>query len=165
MNFSISSEYLFTGKPTTPGTDHMERLIQSVADDVIYCVSHGNMKPSKHLCLALTLKSLTGSHKIIEILNRFGHCVGYHGAEQLETQLATTIFDRTHTTPDGIIKKPGLCTSLAYDNYDEQTETLSGHGTLHDTVGICYQNEQEDTYTVMPSDVEFRVQLSKYSSS
>ena len=72
----------------------MERLIQSVADDVIYCVSHGNMKPSKHLCLALTLKSLTGSRKIIEILNRFGHCVGYYGAEQLETQLATTICDR-----------------------------------------------------------------------
>lgn len=29
---------------------------------------------------------------------------------------------------------------LAWDNYDELTETLSGKDTLHDTVGICYQN-------------------------
>ena len=35
------------------------------------------------------------------------------------------------------------CTSLTWDNYDERTETLSGAGTLHDTVGICYQNETD----------------------
>jgi hypothetical protein len=29
---------------------------------------------------------------------------------------------------------------LAWDNYDELTKTLSGKDTLHDTVGICYQN-------------------------
>ena len=33
-----------------------------------------------------------------------------------------------------------LYLSLAWDNYDENTETLSGSGTLQDTVGICYQN-------------------------
>ena len=33
-----------------------------------------------------------------------------------------------------------LFTGLAWDNYDELTETLSGRDTLHDTVGICYQN-------------------------
>jgi len=145
---------LYTGKSTTPNTDQMERLIQSVVDDVMYNASHGRLKQSKHLCLALTIKSLIGSRKIIEILNRFGHCVGYHYTEQLETELATTISDRTHTTPDGITRRPGLCTSLAFDNYDEQTETLSGHGTLHDTVGICYQNVLEDNDVTMTSDAE-----------
>ena len=33
-----------------------------------------------------------------------------------------------------------MLTALAWDNYDEQNETTSGFGTLHDTVGICYQN-------------------------
>ncbi len=34
----------------------------------------------------------------------------------------------------------GLCTGIAWDNYDELIETLSGAGNLHDTFGICYQN-------------------------
>ena len=29
---------------------------------------------------------------------------------------------------------------LAFDNYDELTATLSGGETLHDTMGILYQN-------------------------
>ena len=39
----------------------------------------------------------------------------------------------------------GLCTGIAWDNYDENSETLSGSGTLHDTVGICYQNVIQET--------------------
>ena len=50
---------------------------------------------------------------------------------------------RDTSLPDGLLKKAGLATSLAWDNYDENTETLSGSGTLHDTVGICYQNVQD----------------------
>ena len=29
-------------------------------------------------------------------------------------------------------------------NYDENTETLSGEGTVHDTVGIADQNESNE---------------------
>ena len=74
------------------------------------------------------------------ILNNFLHCIGYHTAESLETDLATSITDRQQATSDGILQRPGLCTSLARDNYNENCEPLSGKGTLHDTVGICYQN-------------------------
>ena len=42
-------------------------------------------------------------------------------------------------------RKPGLKTSLAWDNFDQNTETLSGAGTVHDTVGICYQNRMPDS--------------------
>ncbi|KAH3775243.1 hypothetical protein DPMN_176643 [Dreissena polymorpha] len=51
-----------------------------------------------------------------------------------------SVSEKSHATPDGILKIPGLSTALAWDNYDEMNETLSGSGTLHDTVGICYQN-------------------------
>ena len=33
------------------------------------------------------MKSLTGSRKVIEILNRFGHCISYHAVEEIETEL------------------------------------------------------------------------------
>ena len=69
-----------------------------------------------------------------------GHCICYHTAEEIETSFATDITSRQSSTPDGIVQQPGLMTSLAWDNYDENTDTLSGSGTVHDTVGLCYQN-------------------------
>lgn len=131
---------LYTGTNKEPKSEQTGRLIDSVTDDVVYAVSHGRTKPGKHLSLALAMKSITGSRRVIEILNRFGHCTGYHVAETIETQLATEIAAHNKATPDGMVNAAELCTSLAWDNYDENTETLSGKGTLHDTVGICYQN-------------------------
>ena len=98
------------------------------------------MKPSKHVAMGLGLKSMTGSRKVIEMMNHFGHSIGYHIAEALETELATAVYEKNQATPNGLLKSPGLATGLAWDNYDENCETLSGSGTLHDTVGICYQN-------------------------
>ena len=37
---------------------------------------------------------------------------------------------------------------LAFDNYDELTNTLSGAETLHDTMGILYQNTGESELDV-----------------
>ena len=37
------------------------------------------------------LKSITGSRKVIETLNRFGHCISYHTVESLETDLAMSV--------------------------------------------------------------------------
>ena len=34
---------------------------------------------------------------------------------------------------------------LAWDNFDQNTETPGGFNTLHATVGICYQNEIDDS--------------------
>lgn len=112
--------------------------------DVMYGVTGGMLKSSKHLCLGMAMKSMTGSRKIVEILNRLGHCIDYHTIEEFETELAFDIASKTEETPDNIKKRDGLATGLAWDNYDEITETLSGSDTLHETVGICYQNECPD---------------------
>ena len=53
--------------------------------------------------------------------------------------------------PDGLLKNEGFATSLAWDNYDENTETLSGSGTLHDTVSIYHQNIQDVSVEDMES--------------
>ena len=103
-------------------------------------MTRGLAKPGKHICLGMGIKSITGSRRVLDILNRFGHAINYHTAESLETELATTISYRDKATPDGLLQIPGLATSIAWDNYDEITETLSGSNSLHDTAGICYQN-------------------------
>ena len=66
-----------------------ERYIKAAAADAVFDTTRGNVKPGKHLCLGI--KSMTGSRKVLEILNHSGHSVNYHTAEELETTLATNI--------------------------------------------------------------------------
>ena len=124
-----------------------DRLVKSVCDDVIYNTTGGRVKPMKHVMLGLGMKSITGSRKVVEILNSYGHSISYHLVEEKETEMATKIMDRHLATPDGIERKAGKCTSLAWDNYDELNQTLSGRDTLHDTVGICYSSHKESKKT------------------
>ena len=96
----------------------------SLAQDVLYCASNGRIKTAKHLCLGLGMKSLTGSRKVVEILNRFGHAVSYNVVEGIETEAASSIAFKEKVVPDMLIQESGLCTGTAFDNYDELSETV-----------------------------------------
>ena len=84
------------------------------------------------------MKSLTGSKKLVTVLNRFGHCLNYSSLEELETATADALQERGMAFPDRTLK--GSPMSLAFDNFEEITQTLSGADSLHDTMGILYQN-------------------------
>ena len=71
------------------------------------------------------------------MLNRFGQCLKFNKLEELETATAEQIQERQLSCPEGTVV--GRTMGLAFDNYDELTQTLSGADTLHDTMGI-YQN-------------------------
>lgn len=119
------------------------RLAKSFSEDIIYAVSNGRIKLSKQICLGLTLKSLTNSKKIVNIVNRYGHCCSYSALEGLETEATFTSCESSDICPDGIVRLPGLLTGVAYDNYDRFVDTSTGKDTLHDTVGIIFQIESE----------------------
>ena len=68
----------------------------TTAQDVVFTVSHGKLKPAKHLCLGIGMKTLTGSKKVINILNRFGHSVNYSLVEEIETAKADNINEKAH---------------------------------------------------------------------
>ena len=131
---------LYTGSLKAATNDKVSRLIESVCADVMFASSRWRFKPGKHLNMGLGIKSMTGSRKVLEILNRFGLSISYHIVEEIETSLANDISTKQFSTPDGLLRQSGLATALAWDNYDVNTETLSGGGTVHDTVGIRYQN-------------------------
>ena len=102
--------------------------------------------------MGLGLKSMTCKRKVVELLNRFGHSVSYHVVETIETELATSIAYRKARLSDSLVAASGLGTALTWDNYDENIETLSRSAILHDTVGICYQNEKKDPYPISDLD-------------
>ena len=137
---------LLTGQKNTEDIpDSVKRRIDSLSQDAIFCTSRGKVKPSKHLCVGLSIKSPTGSRKVVEILIHMGHSISYHTAESMETEVASDITEKGRLLPDILLNQIGLATGLAWNNYDELTETLSGKNTLHDTVGICYQNKPAET--------------------
>ncbi|KAG8177854.1 hypothetical protein JTE90_027120 [Oedothorax gibbosus] len=88
----------------------------------------------------MSLRSLTSSRKIINIIHRYGHCISYSAIEELETEATYTSVQKSESCPETIVKSPHLCTGVAFDNFDRFVETKSGKDTLHDTVGIIYQN-------------------------
>ena len=57
-----------------------------MSEDVVSAATPGLKKPQKHLVLGIALKSLTGSRKIIEIMNRLGHSASNHTIEEAVTE-------------------------------------------------------------------------------
>lgn len=113
-------------------------MTNSFSQDVIYAVCNGQIKTSKHLCLGMTLKSITNSKKVVNIINKYGHCAGYTTIEELETEATFTSTNQAQVCPEDIVKRPGLCTGVAYNNFDRFVNTSIGKDTLHDTVGIIF---------------------------
>lgn len=127
---------------------HCQRLANSFSQDVIYAVSNGQIKTSKHLCLGMTLKSITNSKKVINIINKYGHCAGYTTIEELETEATFTSSNEAQVCPEDIVRRRGLSTGVAYNNFDRFVDTSTGKHTLHDTVGIIFQDIQMHEHNV-----------------
>lgn len=99
--------------------------------------------------LGTGVKSMAGSRKVVQMMNHFGHCVSYHIMEELETGLPAIVSNRENATPDGIFQNPGLATTVAWDNYDENFEMLSDSGTLHDTASAIQKKSQNSRSSIM----------------
>ncbi|GBP23658.1 hypothetical protein EVAR_80275_1 [Eumeta japonica] len=121
-------------------SNNVARTAKSFSEDLIYAVTNGNIKTSKHINLGLAMKSLTNSKKIVNILNKYGHCCSYTVLEEFETEATFAATRRSMLCPDDIIPSKNLCTGLAFNNFDRFVDTATGKDTLHDTVGIMFQN-------------------------
>ena len=56
--------------------------ILCIAQDMLFVASNGGKRTSKHALLPMTIESLTGSAKLITILNRLGHGMSYAKVEE-----------------------------------------------------------------------------------
>ena len=119
---------------------HMK--VQSIAQDLLYCVSNGPVATPKHITLPLNVKSLTGSSQVVTMLNKLGHGISYPKLREMETSMAVR---QAHRQENGCILpsniNQGIFIIFAFDNNDLLEETLSGHGTTHCTNGIIIQRQ------------------------
>ena len=123
----FSSKAEFSEDRVTNLPPEVNRLVLTVAQDMILCVSRGRVKTPKHVVLPMTVKSLTGNADVVTLLNRFGHALSYTQIEELETAIAEKQIERQR---EGILL-PSVCVPdvpaiFCWDNNDLQEETLSG---------------------------------------
>ena len=136
---------LYAGDDTSRSLQR-ERFINSSAADAVYCCSGTKLIPGKHIGLGLTLKSMTGSKNVVTLLQRNGHCCSSETTRRIDMGMESSVIMNVNDdhVPDGVIRQSGLCTGLAFDNFDINMETLSGLGTIHHTYGIVVQNILSD---------------------
>jgi len=138
---------LLTGNskyPEEPCSSKVQRLVNSLGQDMVFGVTCGRKKPPEHILLPYSIKTLSNNVELIQILNRCGHGVAYSQIEELNTELCLQKMamtpENTIPFPDNI--KPHISTSIAWDNIDRFEETLSGVGTSHRVNGIARQARQ-----------------------
>lgn len=68
-------------------SDRVQRLCSSFAQDLVYAITNGKVKPTKHITLPFAVKSLTGNVELVHILNRLGHSLSYSQVEEIDTAL------------------------------------------------------------------------------
>ncbi|GFW34023.1 hypothetical protein TNCV_287071 [Trichonephila clavipes] len=135
-------------KTTLPAVMKMEDLIngECTIPEKLDRFFKALIEPSKHITLGMTVKSLTSSRKMINILNRLGHCCNYNTLEKLETEATISSVNRSQICPPDSIQSPSLSTDVTFDNFDRYVDTLTGKDTLHDTVGIIYKIKRRRTF-------------------
>ena len=98
---------------------------------------------AKHLLLGVSLHHLTGSSKIIMIINRFGHCSSCSQILELETAMANQTQHRDSVLRFNISVTSNVISHFCWDNFDMLEET-PGCATTHSMHGILIQEVLPD---------------------
>lgn len=144
-----------TGKSSEPTLDafvavdqNLHLRILSICQDLIFSESNGNKSTPKHYSLGIALKHITGSTRVITLLNKFGHCASRITISSLENALAQIQASRNTIVPEGFRK--GVHVIIPSDNIDFCEETESGKGTTHHTNSVIIQRISDDDASTAP---------------
>ena len=122
----------------------ISRIVNSLAQDLIYNASVGKKRVPEHVQLGFTVKRKTGSVSTLRWLNRFGHSISYDEINATETSLAEEQLNNENArryVPNNI--QPGMFVTFIYDNCDHNAESIY-NVTLHGTSGIVIQASKHE---------------------
>ena len=134
-------------------TPRVDRLVSSIAQDLIYNSTNGRSKTVKHVELALNIKRRTGNKAVITWLNRYGHCISYTDVSLVETKFAddqVQLCSSSGCVPS--VMQPSMPVAFVWDNVDHNPESVYGV-SLHCTNGIMIQLQEDRPSPVASTDV------------
>ena len=110
------------------------------------------------MALGVAARQITGSQRLVQLLNQFGHCCSPDLLYKHDSALTKAISTESTFIPRNIAID--LPTTLVWDNNEFTEETLSGKGTAHVANGIIIQNRS----ILDPVNLREKVNLSKKAS-
>ena len=130
----------------------------SIAQDIIFLKAKGRVVTPKHRALSIlsmTIRHMTGSSQLLQILNGFGHSPSHSSTLEHNTALTQCQLSLEELA---VLKgiRDGKFTTLVCDNIDFGEEVLCGKGTTHSTNGIIIlqvdkTDTEEQEYAPTPS--------------
>ena len=117
--------------------DEFVPKVNAISQDIVYLSGRGRKQTPKSLALGLTVRHMTGSMHLLQILAKFGHCASPDTIFSYKTASANYRLSQAGKVPEGF--KVGSIPTVVWDNIDFSEETSSGKGTTHHTNGILIQ--------------------------
>ena len=124
--------------------------MKSFAQDLMFGLSRGKIKPRKQILLPYAVETLTNNVKLIQMLNRSGHGLAYSQLEEINTALCFPKMASTSEIPLPDNIQPHVSATLALDNIDRLEETLSRGGTSHKVNRIAVRTGEVFSTTTSP---------------
>ena len=112
--------------------------VVSICQDLVYAEAKEKKQTQKSLALGMTVRQMSGSTNLINILHGLGHSVSSSTVCKHDSALASI----SNASDNLIIPRNlnvGYFTTIVWDNNDFNEETLTGKGTTHVTNGIIIQ--------------------------
>ena len=118
--------------------DTQMKKVLSLCQDMLFVYSNGRIQTPKSLALGMTVRQLTRSSQLTDVLNGFGHCVSRNAVLSHETDLARLSMTTESNIPKDIVKNKFTC--LVFDNDDFAEDSRN---QTHVLGGIAIQRESE----------------------
>ena len=113
----------------------------------------------KHFLLGQSLHNLTGSRKLVGIVQKLGHCTSYNTVCEIETAQVKFVLEAAKRS--NILKlrpliKETVFTYFWVDNFDIKIERMEGGGSINTTHLMAFQKDQNHATNTMTITVPRR---------
>ena len=130
-------------------SETINRHVSSFAQDLVHSISRGTFLTLKHTCVGLGLHSMTGMKIPIVILSRLDNSISYDTVLALETAQAEVSHQFDLNEMGLPIQPKGssftVPTVFWFDNFDSFIDNNTGAGSIHNTPGVAFQEENDST--------------------
>ena len=134
---------LKTSNHSTTRSINTSRLVISFAQDIVYAITKGKIFQLKQYLLAMGLHNLTGSRKVIDLVQKFGHCMNYNFVSDILTsnaEVALLLSKEQNTLPlQPESPEYTVFTHFWVDNFDVLVDRPIGGGSIHTTHLVSFQ--------------------------
>ena len=128
---------LLSSQSSASENSRIMRLKNSIAQDIVYCVSGGKTKTPQSVLFSTVVKSLCNNVEVVKLINNYGHGISYNLIEEIETEHALMVINEQKENkvilPNEAFQDNEYCCVglMVADNIDNLECTLTGSGTSH----------------------------------